>query len=188
MGSHTFRARPPGARSRDRAAGNGGAPHEPSAAAAREIQTILDGIRFLVHRLRESSRQTERRMGLSGAQLFVLQHLQDSDDLSVNDLAARTYTHQSSVSVVVSRLVRRGLVRRRRSPRDARRRSLSLSEQGRRVLRSAPEAPQGAIIGALERLPGAHRRAVAAAMRRVAADMGAASEQAMFFEMQTGKR
>lgn len=70
---------------------------------AADLQTILDGIRSLVNRLRESSREAERRIGLTAAQLFVLQLLRASDDLSVNDLAARTYTHQSSVSVVVSR-------------------------------------------------------------------------------------
>jgi DNA-binding MarR family transcriptional regulator len=160
----------------------------PRGAAASEIQVILDGIRFLVHRLRESSREAERRIGLTGAQLFVLQRLRENDDLSINDLAARTYTHQSSVSVVVSRLVRRGLVRRRQTPGDARRWSLSLSEEGRRALTIAPEASQAAIIHALQRLPSGTRRAVAGAMRRVTGDMGAPREQAMFFEAHAGTR
>jgi DNA-binding MarR family transcriptional regulator len=148
----------------------------------RDIQAILDGVRYLVQRLRESSREAERRIGLTAAQLFVLQHLRASDDLSINDLAARTYTHQSSVSVVVSRLVRRGLVRRRQTPGDARRWSLSLSDAGRRALKNAPEASQADIIHALQRLPDRTRRELARAMRRLTHDMGAGDEQAMFFE------
>jgi DNA-binding MarR family transcriptional regulator len=154
----------------------------PNINARRDIQVILDGVRYLVHRLRESSREAERRIGLTAAQLFVLQHLGASDDLSINDLAARTYTHQSSVSVVVSRLVRRGLVRRRQTPGDARRWSLSLSDEGRRVLKIAPEASQTDIIHALQRLPDRTRRELARAMNRLTRDMGAGDEQSMFFE------
>jgi len=160
----------------------------PATGAAQDIQTVLDGIRFIVHRLRTSSREGERRIGLSAAQLFVLQQLGESDDLSINDLAARTYTHQSSVSVVVSRLVRRGFVRRRVTPSDARRCALSLSDKGRRVLTIAPEASQTEIVRALQRLPGRTRREFAHAMRQMTRLMGAGREQAvMFFEVAPDK-
>ncbi len=63
---------------------------------------MLDAIRRIVQALRESSRAAEKRVGLSGAQLFVLQTLGESPGLSLNELAERTRTHQSSVSVVVT--------------------------------------------------------------------------------------
>jgi DNA-binding MarR family transcriptional regulator len=150
--------------------------------AADDIQAILDGIRFLVHRLRESSREAERRLGLSSAQIFVLQHLSAAGELSINDLATRTYTHQSSVSVVVSRLVRKGLVKRGRAADDRRRSALSLSDKGRRLLHSAPDVPQATLIRSLRRLPNRPRGAMADAMRQVAADLGAPRRQSMFFE------
>src|ERR1700755_1926727 len=127
--------------------------HINDAGAADDIQAILDGIRFLVHRLRESSREAERKLGLSSAQIFVLQHLSAAGALSINDLAARTYTHQSSVSVVVSRLVRKGLVKRGRAAADGRRSALSLSDKGRRLLQAAPDVPQAGLIRSLRRLP-----------------------------------
>ena len=70
--------------------------------AELEARTILDSIRGIVQVLRESSRAAEERVGLSGAQLFVLQKLGEGGGASLNELAARTRTHQSSVSVVVS--------------------------------------------------------------------------------------
>ncbi|HEX4347125.1 MAG TPA: MarR family winged helix-turn-helix transcriptional regulator [Vicinamibacterales bacterium] len=151
-------------------------------AAPADIQAILDGIRFLVHRLRESSRHAEVHLGLSSAQMFVLQHLSAARELSINDLATRTYTHQSSVSVVVSRLVRKGLVTRGRAADDARRSALSLSPKGRRLLEAAPEAPQAALVRTLLGLPTRRRREMAAAMRQVASAMGAPRTQSMFFE------
>jgi tetratricopeptide (TPR) repeat protein len=69
----------------------------PAAARAR--------LREIVQALRESSRRAEQRLGISGAQLFVLEKLADAPSQSLNDLAARTFTHQSSVSTVVARLV-----------------------------------------------------------------------------------
>ena len=76
-----------------------------------DVQAILDAVRHVVQALRESSRLAERQVGLTGAQLFVLQKLAESPALSVNELAERTHTHQRSVSTVVSRLVDRRLVR-----------------------------------------------------------------------------
>ncbi len=149
---------------------------------SRDIQAILDAVRHIVQRLRESSRDTEQRHGLTAAQIFVLEHLRDSDGLSVNDLAARTYTHQSSVSAVVSRLVRRGLVRSRRAGSDARRRSLSLSDKGRHALAIAPVAAQTEIIEAVRQLPEAARHQLAVTLRRVSGAVGRQRHPLMFFE------
>ncbi|MGZ3406901.1 MAG: MarR family transcriptional regulator, partial [Polyangia bacterium] len=93
-------------------------------------QRVLDSIRRIVRLLREGSRASEESVGLSAAQLFVLQKLDPEQPLSLNELAARTLTHQSSVSVVVSRLVERGLVLRRPAASDARRLELLPSKRG----------------------------------------------------------
>ena len=73
---------------------------------------VLDAIRRLVRHLRLADRAAQGELGISGAQLFVLVELGKTGSLSLNDLAARTRTDQSSVSVVVSRLVDAGLVTR----------------------------------------------------------------------------
>src|SRR5450432_2546863 len=77
----------------------------------REVREVLNALRRIVRSLRVSSRTAEQRVGLSGAQLFVLQCLARQSPCSVSELAARTATDQSSVSVVVSRLVALGHVR-----------------------------------------------------------------------------
>src|SRR5438270_8768962 len=75
---------------------------------------ILDSIRRLVRLLRVSDRQAQADLGISGAQLFVLTELGKTPALSLGDLAGRKRTDQSSVSVVVTRLVQSGLVTRDR--------------------------------------------------------------------------
>src|SRR4051812_40175859 len=86
-----------------------------------ETRAILDAVRRIVRTLHESSRASEKSLGLTAAQLFVLHKLSDAPGLSLNALAAQTHTHQSSVSTVVSRLVERGLVLRTPAADDARR-------------------------------------------------------------------
>lgn len=136
-------------------------------------QRVLDSIRRLVRLLREGSRASQAAVGLSTAQLFVLQKLDGSHPLSLNELAARTLTHQSSVSVVVSRLVARGLVRRRPSPGDARRLELALTDRGREVLARSPGSTQDRIIAAVAALPEAEQRAFAATLERLLRAAGA---------------
>ncbi len=116
------------------------------------VREVLNSLRRIVRSLRVASRTAEQKVGLSGAQLFVLQCLARKSPCSVNELAARTATDQSSVSVVVSRLVASGYVRRAVSKSDRRRVELSLTRTGKALLGSAPEVAQERLLLALERL------------------------------------
>src|SRR3954468_13732349 len=86
--------------------------------AEPELTQALDAIRRIISVLRRSSRRAETEVGLGAAQLFVLQQLAAAPAGSINELAERTYTHQSSVSVVVRRLVKDGLVERQPASAD----------------------------------------------------------------------
>jgi DNA-binding MarR family transcriptional regulator len=122
-------------------------------------------------------------VGLSGAQLFVLQKLAVEPALSVNELAERTLTHQSSVSVVVQRLLAKGLVARRWSPEDGRRAVVSLTRRGQALLKKAPGAAQDRLIAGLLRLGATERRTLAKGLERLLQAMGEGAAPApMFFE------
>ena len=134
---------------------------------------VVDDFRRIVQILRGSARRAERELGVSGAQLFVLQKLAEAPADSLNDLAERTLTHQSSVSVVVARLVERGLVARSRSSEDARRLELSLTAAGRRRLRDAPIVPQLQLVDAVLLLRPRDLQLLARLLRRLVEAMGA---------------
>src|SRR5262249_41146721 len=101
------------------------------------VRSALDSIRRIVRWLRVASRAAERDVGLTAALLFVLSRLASGPAPSLNELAERTLTHQSSASVVVSRLVAAGYVRRTRSELDGRRQELHLTARGRKLIRRA---------------------------------------------------
>jgi DNA-binding MarR family transcriptional regulator len=149
--------------------------------AASPNWVILNSIRLIVQDLREASRAAEARFGLGAAQLFVLQTLAIAPGVSVNELAARTYTHQSSVSAVVKKLVGRKLVRARPSPQDARRLRLTLTASGLKVVRRAPDAIQMKLISGLNGLPEVELERLAHSMRRLVRAMGAQGRKATMF-------
>ncbi|HKO55834.1 MAG TPA: MarR family winged helix-turn-helix transcriptional regulator [Thermoanaerobaculia bacterium] len=148
-----------------------------------DSQRILDSVRRLVRLLRLSDRAAQTQVGLSAAQLFVLNELGKTPELSLNELAERTRTDQSSVSVVVTRLAEAGLIERRRAEDDARRLVLTLTRSGRVALVSAPPPPQSQLLDVIESLPPSERKRFANTFARLVDAMGAGSTAApMLFE------
>lgn len=112
----------------------------------------MNAVRSVVRALRLNTRSIEGKLGISLAQLFVLQQLADRPADSLNELAERTATHQSSVSVVVRRLVDRGLVTRVAAAADRRRVQIALTPEGESMLRGAPPTVQGDLMAGMARM------------------------------------
>jgi DNA-binding MarR family transcriptional regulator len=125
-----------------------------------DMTRIVDSIRALVKALRDSGRDTEQRLGITSAQLYVLQELREKP-ASINELAMRTYTHQSSVSMVVARLVESKLVSRTASRNDARKVSISLTNAGRALIRKVPDASQTRLVSGLREMSRTDLRSLA---------------------------
>jgi DNA-binding MarR family transcriptional regulator len=160
----------------------------PRAGSSQAIRGVVDALRRVVRDLRLSARDAERAAGISGAQLFVLQALADSSASSLNDLADRTLTDQSSVSVVVKRLVDRKLVMRKASSVDARRIELSLTAAGRRLLARCPEPTQIRLVAALRRLSSQEVQGLMRGLGALVREMSLASEAPrMFFDDDSGR-
>lgn len=146
-------------------------------------RSILDSLRRIVRELHMFSRQAETTSGLTAAQLFVLEKVADSQPVSVNQLAALTLTHQSSVSVVAQRLVERGFLSEHRSAHDARRKELSITAAGRAALKQAPKSVQDRLISAARAMASNDRDTLDRLLRQLiesAGLSGAAPE--LFFE------
>jgi DNA-binding MarR family transcriptional regulator len=145
---------------------------------------IMDAVRHFVRALSASARAVERSTGISGAQLFILRQLAESGaPLSVNELAERTFTHQSTVSGVLASLVRRRLVTRTPAPDDARRMEVALTARGRTLVREAPATAQTQIVRGLAAVPAAERTRLADTLEAWLAAAGLGGETApLFFE------
>jgi DNA-binding MarR family transcriptional regulator len=151
--------------------------------ASDEISAALQRVRALVEGLSKSARGVEDKTGVTNAQLFLLQEIRAGRHLSVNDLAALAMTTQSTVSIVLSRLERKGLVKRARSPVDRRSVVLQLTAAGKRLLRRAPKPATSAVLGALGRLTKEELRALSRGLDALGRELGfALKPPAMLFE------
>ncbi|MDF1506184.1 MarR family transcriptional regulator, partial [Roseisolibacter sp. H3M3-2] len=109
------------------------------------VGALLDALRAVARELRVAEREAEQLVGLHPAQLHTLRQLAGRPAGSLAELAERTHTDPSSASVVVQRLVERGLVERTEATDDRRRTQLGITAAGRAQLRRQP-------LGAADRL------------------------------------
>jgi DNA-binding MarR family transcriptional regulator len=146
-------------------------------------QRVLDAFRSLVKALRLADRAGLKRHGLGSAQMFVLHELNRDAPLSINDLAARTATDQSTVSVVVNKLVAKGFVASARSDSDGRRAELVLTAKGKQLVRKLPPPIQHLLITGVQRLSPARASDLADMFEQIVGGLGDRDEIApMFFE------
>jgi MarR family transcriptional regulator, lower aerobic nicotinate degradation pathway regulator len=149
-----------------------------------DAQNILDAIRKIVKALRDTSKLAEKSMGLSAAQLFVLQKIAESDEpLSINELATRTLTHQSSVSVVVTKLVNQKCIERVASKKDGRSVELYLSKKGAALVRRTPLLIQQRLLEGISALTTQQRQGLVAGIQLLVEKAGLQQEEpSLFFE------
>jgi DNA-binding MarR family transcriptional regulator len=148
-----------------------------------EARRVLNALRSLVRTLRLADRSGLKKYGVGSAQIFVLHHLAAESPLSVNDLADRTATDQSTVSVVVNKLVEKGYVERRWAKDDARRAELTLTPQGRRLASRLPVPFQESFLAGVAHLPPRRVRELAETLFEILRAMGVEDDQPpMLFE------
>jgi DNA-binding MarR family transcriptional regulator len=88
----------------------------------------------LDHALNARSKKMGATIGLTGPQRTVLRLVSLTPGISSGQLAELLHLHPSTLTGVLERLVRRGLLERKRDPFDARRALLRVTAAGQRIL------------------------------------------------------
>jgi DNA-binding MarR family transcriptional regulator len=101
---------------------------------ATDVLELMRTIWALDHALQSRSKAMARTLGVTGPQRFVLRILERSPGLSSGQLADYLHLHPSTLTGVLQRLEGRGLLERKKDPKDARRALLWLTPAGKRVL------------------------------------------------------
>lgn len=156
---------------------------------ASEGKRVLNSIRQLVRALRLYDREAQSKYGISGAQMFVLHALDQDEVLSLNELAERTATDQSSASVVVQRLVDAEYVTRTPRKEDRRHVELRLTPRGRGIIRRSPPPAQQKILGAIDAMPARERKLFADLLENFVTAFGVRGRKApLLFEDEAPRR
>ena len=142
-------------------------------ARRRNIEKSVNAVRRILRVLRVAEQRTQQELGISAAQMYVLQQLGDAPSLSLTELADRTLTDRSSVTDVVQRLVERRLARRIRDPRDGRRAAVTIAPRGRALLRRAGPSPTAILAGGLRGLTPSQLTAMGRSLDQLSRVLGA---------------
>jgi DNA-binding MarR family transcriptional regulator len=107
-------------------------------------------------------------VGLSFTQMKALFLLEESEEMTVKDIAARLSMSLPAMSRSVDGLVQRGFVTRREHDTDRRSKQIALLPAGRDVLNRVTAARANALVAFAAELPDAERTALHAALLPIA--------------------
>lgn len=129
----------------------------PTQDSAYDLGEVLDFLRLLwavEHRLKSASKQMEQRLGVTGPQRLVLRIVQQFPGISAKELASVVQLHPSTLTGIIARLRRRGLLTCDRDFLDRRRMRLSVRSKSTARRQGATGATvEAAVASALTRVP-----------------------------------
>jgi DNA-binding MarR family transcriptional regulator len=146
-----------------------------------DVTAIVGGLRRVVRALELYSQEVRRDFGLTAPQLWALKTLHLQGSLTVNQLAGALAVHQSSASLLVSRLEHRGLIRRSRSQTDRRFVRIEATEKALSLVAEAPEPAQGKLLHGLSGMSPARIHGIRRAVDDLVGAMEAEDIEARFF-------
>jgi DNA-binding MarR family transcriptional regulator len=133
-----------------------------------EVDQILEAIIYLYTESRRITKELARRAELTGPQLTVVKMLETFGDLSLSDLSDRIRSQNSTVTGIIDRMEREGLVVRERSSEDRRVVHIQLTEKGARIAREIPVEPMEMFRAALGTLTGTEARELLRILTKIA--------------------
>jgi len=126
---------------------------------------MLKKLRVVIRTAAQHSSWIEKKCGVNGAQLWIMQELHDSGELRVGELAQKLAVHQSTASNLVDGLEKRGLAIKTRNTDDQRVVKVKLSDSGEALLQDAPKPARGLLPEALIKLDQSQRQQLDAGLQ-----------------------
>ena len=148
--------------------------------AGLPLGEVLEFLRLLWevdHALQRASKSMDDAFGVTGPQRLVIRIVGRFPGILAGQLAATLRIHPSTVSDIVQRLERRGLVQRTRDARDGRRILLGLTEQGRRVDGETVGTVEGAVKQTLAQLSPSELKGARVALTALASGLHRSAEE-----------
>jgi MarR family transcriptional regulator, organic hydroperoxide resistance regulator len=113
---------------------------------------VLKHFREIYIQAKSELKDNVKKTGLSGSQLWIMQQIYNFNGISNSELANNLTLHVSTCSILVNKLIKKGLVEKTRSPTDERKIVLTITSKGKQLMANAPKSPEGAIPSTLKKL------------------------------------
>src|SRR5699024_7850376 len=136
-------------------------------------EDVLIALRRIVRATDRYSRRLSKEAGLTAPQLLVMQAIVRDDELTMGQVADAVSLSRATVTTILDRLEKRGLVERKRGEQDKRRVYAYLTTAGKELLLKAPTPLQVEFVERFNRLENWEQLQILSSLQRIAKMMKA---------------
>lgn len=134
---------------------------------------VLIALRQITRAIDVHSKKMVREIGLTSPQLLVLKEIEQNPTIKASTIAKEVHLSQATVTTIIDRLQKAGLIVRARSDSDKRVVNLALTDAGRARIENAPDLLQAGFLEKFKSLEEWERLQLVSSLQRVAAMMNA---------------
>ena len=145
------------------------------------ITEIMQSLRRIFKAIQDYSYDVSDKFGTTGPQLWALKTISQNENLSLGELGRRMYLHPSTITGLIDRLEKKGLVERDRDQTDRRVIKLRLTSKGKGLVKRAPNPIQGKMIYGLRRLKRKELNSIHHSVQKLVEVMEVQDVKATFF-------
>ena len=139
----------------------------------KDYDELLVSLRKIMRAADLHSQKLMRESGLTAPQLLVMQAIEKDGAPSTSTLARQISVSQATMTRIIDRLERAGLVQRQKSSTDKRVVNVGLTDAGCTKLESAPEPLQAEFLREFRKLEGWEQQMLKSSLARIARMMDA---------------
>ena len=140
--------------------------------------SVMIALRKIIQAIDMNSKKLVKRVGLTGPQLVILQEIDNLGEVTAGEIARAVSLSQATVTGILERMEKRGLLARQRSDSDKRRIMVRITPSGNHVLQAAPPLMQEAFIERFASLQDWEQTMILSALQRLVSIMDARAIQA----------
>jgi DNA-binding MarR family transcriptional regulator len=148
-----------------------------NAAALGNVLEFMRVIWQLDHALHRTSKRMATHLGVTGPQRLVIRIVGRFPEIPAGRLADLLHLHPSTLTGILKRLERQGLLRRRADPQDARRSLLTLTDKGRTLNVDAGGTVEACVARALRKTPPQKLAAARAVLADIASRLDESADE-----------
>jgi DNA-binding MarR family transcriptional regulator len=138
-----------------------------------DCEEVLITLRKIVRAISLQSKQLVQLSGITTPQLLVMRAINRNGPISIGVLSKEVSLSQATVTAIIDRLEKKGLVKRERSKKDKRRVNVEMTPQGLSTLETAPSPIQESFSQSFSRLEEWEQKLILSTLQRVAMMMDA---------------
>jgi DNA-binding MarR family transcriptional regulator len=128
---------------------------------------VLISLRKIIQSIDLHSCFLVKQVGLTGPQLIILQEVSKSGEMPIGKLAKTISLSQATVTGILDRLEKRGLISRQRSENDRRQVLVQVTQAGKALLNNAPPLMQESFVEAFNQIQDWEQAMILSSLQRL---------------------